>query len=64
MSYLLQLIKANALGDAPCSLPQEIIPGDLILNKRHFLPMSSISTYFINFIAFSPFTIIVQVIKP
>lgn len=43
MSYLLQLIKANALGNT-CSFPQEIIPGDLILNKRHILHTSSIST--------------------
>lgn len=54
MSYLLQLIKANALGDRPCSFRPEIILGDLILNKSHFLPMSSISTYFPDFIALLP----------
>ena len=30
MLYLLQSIKADALGDSPCSFPQEIIPGNLI----------------------------------
>lgn len=54
MSYLLQLIEANALGDRPCIFLPEIIPGDLIVNKRHLLPMSSISIYFSNFIVFFP----------
>lgn len=68
MSYLLQLIKANALGDGLCSFLPEIIPGDLILNKIHLLPTRSISTHFPNFVALFPicfpFDIIDQVAKP
>lgn len=68
MSYLLQLIKANALGDGLCSFLPEIIPGDLILNKGHLLPMRSISTHFPNFVALFlicfPFDTIDQVSKP
>lgn len=68
MSYLLQLIKANALGDDLCSFLPEIIPGDLILDKRHLLPMRSISVHFPNFVALFPICFLLdtidQVSKP
>lgn len=58
VSYLLHLIKAVALGDAPFSFPGTTILGDLLLNKRHLQPMSFFSTYFPNFFAFFPFSFI------